>query len=94
MNVKTIKEIFESELEATVDGDRYELGADPKVTVLAETSDEMMPMTRVRVVDFDDAYVAVVTEESTYYLEPGDLLGVKLEGHGHEPEEHRAGFRR
>lgn len=94
MNVKTIQEIFDSKLEATVDGDRYELGADPKVTLLAEMSDELMPMTRVRVVEFDDAYVTVVTEESTYYIEPGNLFGVKLEGHGHQPEEHRAGFRR
>jgi len=94
VDVETIQEIFESELDATVDGARYELGADPKVTLLAETSDELMPMTRVRVVEFDDAYVTVVTEESTYYIEPDNLFAVKLEGHGHQPEEHRAGFRR
>jgi hypothetical protein len=94
VDIETIQNIFEERLDASVDGSSYQLAGDPKVTLLAETTDELMPMTRVREVDFDGACVTVVTEESTYFLPPETLFAVKLEDKGHQPEEHRAGFRR
>ena len=94
MKESTIRNIFKQRLDAEVDGDVFKLPGDPKVTLLAQTSEELMPMTRVRRVEFADDSVEVITEESTYFLAPEALFAVKLEDQGHQPEEHRAGFRR
>lgn len=93
MDVDALQTILTDRLDAEVDGTEYELPEDREVTALLKTGSELVHVTDVQLIEFDDETTTLVTRQAEYFVEPTDVFGIKLED-SRIRTQGRPGFRR
>lgn len=94
MTKDSLEKILVERLEAEKDGGLYELPEEQTVTAMLRTGDELLPVQKIRMVEFGDEATTLVTRRSEYFVETADVFALKLEGSRIQPGEARTGFRR
>ncbi len=94
MDNATVQSILSNEFNASIEAGVYTVDDKRKLTVLVQQGQGVMSVQNVRHVRFEDAFVAVSTEDDVYFLEPTSLLGLKGANPEVDKDEKRPGFRR
>ncbi len=91
MNAKTLKEILENKFEAESKDGAVQLPSGARVTLLVEFGREVLRVARVRSVQFEGDWVAIVGESDSIYVDGSSKFAIKTEGNVGR-EEQRPGF--
>jgi|GEM_PF-3337602 len=94
MSPETLREILISQFDAAVEGDEIIIPEAKRVTILMIAGESLMPVGRVRSVRFNEAYLAVSTDEQRYFVDPAQLFGVRQEDFDARSKDSRPGFHR
>lgn len=93
MEFDALETILTDRLDADGDDGVYRLADDQEVTALLKTGGDLLHVNRLKQVEVADGTATLVTRDSEYFIEPGDLFALKLED-SRLTGDARPGFRR
>lgn len=91
MNAHTLKEILVGELGGVEDGDTVNVPNDSRVTLLVRYGDDLLPVTKLRHVQFGEDYLKLVGENEQFFVDRDCDFLVKAED-VRKREDGRPGF--
>ena len=94
MNEQAVESVLTERLEAEQKGDEFHVPKSKDVTALLKTGAELLHVPSVRIVEFVDDGLTLVTKQSEYFVDASDIFALKLEGSRIQPHDARPGFRR
>ena len=94
MNEEAVETVLVERLEAERTGDEFRIPDETDVTALLKTGADLLHVKNVRIVEFGDNGLTLVTKHAEYFIDADELFALKLEGSRIQPYDARPGFRR
>ncbi len=92
MSPEVLEEILVDQFDAEKEGGDILIPSGKRVTLLLQAGDSLMPVNRVRRINFTTDYVAVTTEEERYFIDVERVFGVRQDDYEARPADARPGF--